>query len=734
MHRWLASGAALSKTSQFVNPDRGDLERVRTTITAVSLAIRSRVTVAVAVLLMTHGIQSPGQSPQLGAQIWIERGQNKADIDGWFHTLAVAHMPVARIFLMWSDLERAPDQWDFTEYDEAFRAAEKEHVRIIATLTPNGAPPFRMGQGTQGIGVVGSSENSAAAAAYIRKVVLHYRDSPSLDTWLLLNEPGQKPELQPLAVQGFSEFVKRKYPNVAVLNQSWGTNFANFGSVQPPDHANKWNPRPEIDWYDYWRTYQTARLQWLASQVRAYDMVHPLHLNPAGLIQNLAENSDDLPKWRAFLDTLGCSIHPGWHFSLLPRERYTLGVSFINDLVRGSIQPKPYWVTELQGGNNISSASQPIDPTEDEIRQWVWTSIGAGAKRVIFWLLNSRSVGVEAGEWSLLDFQQRPSGRLRAASAIADQIARHEQFFEDATPVASHVSLLLSLQTQTLEANTARKDDPARDRDAQVLALLGYYRALATVGTPPNVRHIDDYEWESTESGRIVILPDVRALSEEQVARMRGFVEHGNTILLSGLTGFYDTSAGAWAVPMRGKADQALATLTGARLKEVFLVHGKQALQVEGTKQPLPYHLWKSSLEIVAGSGTRALSTADGDIYATERTLSGGGHVLWMPSLVETAAWLGDTAALTAFLRTNHLEDSSQPFRFLSPSSQCILRTLEHGPDYVTIVANGSGDPADCALIASDKMTAQAFDGSSNHDTTTLRSMETRVTLWTKHR
>jgi hypothetical protein len=68
---------------------------------------------------------------------------------------------------------------------------------------------------------------------------------------------------------------------------------------------------------------------------------HPLYLNPAGISGNLADLSDDLPSWRGFLDTLGCSIHPAWHFGLFDRDRYPLAVSYTNNLVRGSIEPKP---------------------------------------------------------------------------------------------------------------------------------------------------------------------------------------------------------------------------------------------------------------------------------------------------------------------------------------------------------------------------------------------------------
>jgi beta-galactosidase len=365
--------------------------------------------------------------PQLGAEIWIEPGQTPFQIDTWFRDLADSHMPVARLFLMWPYLESTPNEWNFTLYDAAFRAAEKYHIHIVATLTPSGLPPFLGGNGSQGGGVLPTIKDQQLAAAYIAKVVEHYRSSSALDTWLLVNEPGQGPVANPAAITAFRKWLARQYSSVNQMNAAWGTAYKRIDVAQPPDSHQIFNRNQELDWRAFWEDYQTAKLRWLADEVRKSDSKHPLHLNPAGLLNNLANVSDDLPSWRTFLDTLGCSIHPAWHFGLLNRDQYALGVSYLNDLVRGSIEPKPYWVTELQGGNNIYSGHKPMNPTPQDIAQWTWTSIGAGADRIIFWLLNSRAEGLEAGEWSLLDFQGHPSERLRTAANIANIVNQHER-------------------------------------------------------------------------------------------------------------------------------------------------------------------------------------------------------------------------------------------------------------------------------------------------------------------
>ena len=629
------------------------------------------------------------EHPLLGAQVWIEPGQTAAEIDGWFQRLADSHMPVARLFVMWSYLETAPDVWDYTLYDTAFRAAEKHRVKIVATLTPSGPPPFRRGDGTQGGGMVGTAETRKAAEISIAKIVERYKQSSALDTWLLVNEPGQAPAPQPLAVEGYPRWLEQRYGSVAALNRSWGSALTQFTEAAPAARGNGWNANSAIDWASYWRGYQTAGLAWLASVVHRHDPAHPLHVNPHALVGNLAGISDDLPQWRSFLDSLGCSIHPGWHFGLLPRERFALGVSYVNDLVAGSVEPKPFWVTELQGGNNIYSAVRPMDPTPADIAQWVWTSVGAGAERVIFWLLNARREGVEAAEWSMLDFDQQPSMRLTTAARIARTIDEHASFFDHARPVESPVTVILSLETMTLQQQYAMTDYPGRGANAHVLEALGCYSAVARLGIPPRVKHFDDYDWTSRGSlPRMAILPDVRAITEVQVRQLESFVANGNTLLITGLTGFYDPHAKAW--PLAGFP---LQRVTGAAWKEVHFVADSVELPMGDGRPALPARLWLSS---VANRTARVVAQRGGESLATDRRLDNGGRVLWLPALVGQGAWFGDAAPLAGLLK--EAMPPAPSFPLVPDSGDCLLRLLRNGDSYLSVLTNGAARNTTCSV------------------------------------
>ena len=95
----------------------------------------------------------------------------------------------------------------------------------------------------------------------------------------------------------------------------------------------------------------------------------------------------------------------------------------------------PWLMTEIQGGNNVYSGFNALCPTQEEIKQWLWVILGSGGKGGIFWSLNARASGFEAGEWALLDFQNHPSDRLLAAAEVSNRIHKIHHFSQNQDPL-----------------------------------------------------------------------------------------------------------------------------------------------------------------------------------------------------------------------------------------------------------------------------------------------------------
>jgi beta-galactosidase len=386
-------------------------------------------------------------------------------------------------------------------------------------------------------------------------------------------------------------------------------------------------------------------------------------------------------------------------------------------------------VTELQGGNNIYSSLKPMDPTANDIAQWVWTSIGAGAERVIFWLLNARGQGTEAAEWSMLDFQQRPSPRLATSSKIAQIVIDHDNFFQKAHVLVSPVTIILSLETMTLEQRYNDPDYPGRGDNAHTLEALGMYQALSQLGVVPRVKLFGDYDWRTkTPAPRVAILPDARAITASQVSDLEAFVDNGNALLVTGLTGFYDPHVTAW--PLAGFP---LARVLGADLKEVHFIGDQFDLPLSQPATTLPSHLWISSIE---NHSAQVAGERDGEIIATTRKTESGGTVIWIPSLVGIGGWLQDTEPLAQYLKTVLAKAiDSEPFRFPATQKGCLMRILSDGAAYLTVVTNDGDSPVRCEVqhpagLRPEKLWGQLPSESGLDAIFSLRPRGTSVNLW----
>lgn len=72
----------------------------------------------------------------IGAEVFIEPGQTPEEIDLWFRRLQEAGMTVTRIRLFETYMHKPDGKWDYTLFDEAYKAADKYGIKITATSSP----------------------------------------------------------------------------------------------------------------------------------------------------------------------------------------------------------------------------------------------------------------------------------------------------------------------------------------------------------------------------------------------------------------------------------------------------------------------------------------------------------------------------------------------------------------------------------------------------------------------
>lgn len=594
--------------------------------------------------------------PQIGAQIFIEPGQTKADIYEWFRMMNEYGMTVARIRMFEEYMKKEDGTWDFSLFDHAFRAAEKYDVKVFATLFPasdnNTVGGFKFPQ---------SDDHFSKISDYIERVTKHFQQYNSLFGWVLINEPG---------TSGYIPDMKFSY-----------------------DRFNQWkkdNPRLKNNTKGYWNLidfskelflteYNTWYLQWLADEVHKYDKKRHIHVNNHQIFENVAEY--DFPAWRSFLHSLGASAHPSWHFGYFSRQQYTSALAMNCSMVRSGAGNLPFWVTELQGGNNTLSGNTPFCPTQEEITQWLWTSIVSGTDGVIFWCFNPRSVGEEAGEWALINFQNEPSDRLMASKQVTNVLSKYADLFAHAQLLNPTVQVLYTRESLWIEKKIhgryTDKNYEGRQPGGVMKSAIAVYEILLENGVNSNLAEINEFDFGRQDyTGQTIILAGQLALPSKQWENIRHFVNKGGKLIVEGLTAFYDENM--FALHHTGFP---LTDVFGAMLKEVKTVAAD--FQEPGLGG-MPVHLWKSTIH----KTTAQPIFTNGELIYGTRNKFGGGEVVWLPSMVSLGAWrTGFSEPLSNFLM-KEIDRDNLGWRLKTQYKNVMMLTMQSEDNFISLIIN----------------------------------------------
>jgi beta-galactosidase len=594
----------------------------------------------------------------IGAQVIIEPGQTDLEIDTWFKRMNESGMTLCRI-RMFEEYIRQPDgTWDFTLFDKAFKSAEKYDIKVFAGLFP--ASP---GNSIGGFKFPLSQAHEGQIRKYIFQLVNHYKSFNSLYGWVLMNEPG----------------TGGGVPNTDYTNakfEEWKRN------QSKSDYNSKgYTLLKSFDKQKFLTDYNTSYLNWIATEITKQDTKHEVHVNNHQIFDNIAEY--DFPAWRKFLTSLGASAHPSWHFGYFDRSQYTVALSANCNIVRSGAGNLPYLVTELQGGNNTYSGSNPFCPTAEEITQWLWTSIATGAQGVIFWSLNPRSIGEEAGEWALIDFQNNASDRLNSTEKIIKCMYQNQPLFSNVKPVNSNIHILYNRPSFWIEKEvqySSGTDFEGRQPGGVIKSALAYYEVLCENGIVPNMSEFSEFDWAKSDyTGVSIILPNTISLPSSYWENIRGFVKKGGKLFVEGITGFFDEN-----MLSLFNTGFPLQDVLGGSLKEVKCTPGDFNMTVS---DKMPVHLWKGYIYNNSGK----IISKENNLITGTTNKSGKGEVTWIPSLLGLGARrTGNSQALSDLLM-QELQPATS-IRFAQQEKGLFMQTSKGESSYFSVVINKSGE------------------------------------------
>lgn len=616
-------------------------------------------------------ISQPAASPQLpfiGAQVFIEPGQTPQDIDNWFRVLNESHFTVCRIRMFESYMKKDDGTWDFSLFDNAFRSAEKYGIKVFGTIFP-----YTEKTDIGGFKFPRDEAHLQSIAIFIKELTTHFSKFSSLYGWVLINEPGVGGNIP------WTEFTKNK--------------FAEWKRNNPPKQFTDKGFPVLIELTDqaFLLDYNTWYLNWLATEIKKYDPNHELHVNNHQMFQNCAEYN--FPEWRKFLTSLGGSAHASWHFGYFNRQQYAMAMSANSEIVRSGAGELPWLMTELQGGNNTYSGGTPMCPTKEEIAQWLWIITASEGKGSIFWSLNPRSSGIEAGEWAMLDFQNNPSDRMKSAAEVAETIGRNRSLFTNCKEVESGINVLYIRQSLWAEGKMAEgstQNYEARKVGGIMKSSLAYFEALSQMGVNANLKEFGEFDFgKSDYTGTTIILAHQISIPDSYAPILERFVQKGGKLIVDGLSGFFDENLHNTMI-----SGFPFENLFGGNIREFKLVDN--LFTVDWNDFQLPAHLWRG---FIANKTGEVVAKYDGEPIAL-RKKSGNGEVLWIPSLIGLGGRLtGNYTSLIRLLNSEAGQSlSGVPVRFKTAQKDMLMKSVRSGSSIITVVVNKQNKPAQVLL------------------------------------
>jgi beta-galactosidase len=447
----------------------------------------------------------------------------------------------------WSSLEPAPGEYRFDWLDHVLDLLWDNGIRV-ALATPTASPPpwFSLAH-PEALPVTrdgvrrthGSRDTYCASAPAYRQAALriaealatHYGTHPALAMWHVHNEYGTGCHCD-LAAESFRHWLRRRYGDLARLNEAWTTAFWSQGyrrwaEVLPP-RATQYLPNP-AQVLDFRRFLSDELLSCFIEQrdaVRRYSPGVPVTTNFA--------LGDWVPvdnwAWAAEVDLVAIDCYPSQ--TGVDGHRQT---AFAADLAR-SWAGGGTWLLMEQSANLVLTDRRMLSKDAGELTRLSLSHLARGSRGALFFQWRASSGGAEMFGSSMVPHAGPDSRAFRAIVELGGVLSR-----------------LSDVDTGRLRAEVAVLWDPPSwwalqgpglpSDDHDYLAVVrGVHSALLGFGVS-----CDFARAGADLSGyRLVCVPSLFVLSRESAEVLRRYVAGGGTLVVTYLTGVVDGEHRAW--------------------------------------------------------------------------------------------------------------------------------------------------------------------------------------------
>ena len=275
-----------------------------------------------------------------------------------------------RHWFLWSAVEVAPGEFDWSDYDRQLDLAADNGIRTIIAEMMTSAPEWAFRtlaharyvrrDGTPVRSTISPScavggfpglclDNPDAlerAGQFLTTLVSRYREHPGLGGYDIWNECGYAEDTCycPATAAAFRSWLRKRYGDLRALGQAWGRySYAEWDDIEPPRTIEPY--ADVLDWLTFRQDNAYRLMRWRADLIRQLDPDHPVTAHGiAGTLTHAAPRGTD--DWRAAaeVDSYGLTWGSSRHGDEPWKQLHAM------DLVRSAGPGKPFWHAEAYAG------------------------------------------------------------------------------------------------------------------------------------------------------------------------------------------------------------------------------------------------------------------------------------------------------------------------------------------------------------------------------------------------
>ena len=540
----------------------------------------------------------------------------------------------------WSTVEPRPGEYDFRDLDEVMDLLAEHGVRANLGTGTASTPPWLTTRHPEVLPVAADGTTRwpggrqawcpsspvyrERSLALVEQVARRYGDHPALALWHVSNELGCHNALCwcDTSAAAFRDWLRARYGDVAALNAAWGTTFwsqryGSFDEVLPPRLTlSTRNPGQVLDFHRFSSDELLGQLRAETAVLRAHSQV-PVTTN--FMVTDHIRNLDYLT-WAPHVDVVA-NDHYLDHRLADP----TTELAFSADLTRGIAGGAPWLLMEHSTG---AVNWQPVNVAKGpgEMLRNSLTHVARGADAVCFFQWRASTQGSEKFHSALVPHAGTASRQWRDAVELGAVLDRLDEVA--GSRVQADVAVLFGWESWWTVDGENVPSTAVRYRE-QVVAT---YTALRAQGVTVDVVGAD----ADLSGYRLVVVPTLYLVRDEQAAALTRYVEDGGTALVTFWSGIADEHD---AVRLGGYPG-AFRDLLGIRVEELAPVLPEQVLTLDTGERA---RLWSERSEVVDAEvlSRYADGPAAGEAAITRRAAGRG--AAWY---VGTALEAPDLAAL----------------------------------------------------------------------------------------